>query len=428
MLRLVVFLLAIWTPFAAFADVVDDSFAVDFEHIAAIAPPPGTVINASNFEQYSEILDDNISQVIAQGMLEITVRETYSIDPFPAYLDATRAHLGKTQLGDQPGVIHGYVAGRPFPEGPSLDDPRAGDKIAWNTRYAFAPDSSEIKHFYWQYRNIHRNKIERELSFYASQLRFKHRHHTNPIPALPNNNAGIYFGLYLRVLAPPDLRNTQVLIHRLEDDTERDQTWLYVGTQRRVRRLASGQTTDAFLGSDIMIEDFLGYNGRIMDMKWTYHGTRYLLVPFFDHDEVRLVEHGSQPDGFKFVDFHGAGNCFADVPWQVRKVYLGEAVPYWDQHPLSKRRGYVDAQTYNRVLGYNYDRAGKLWKVGYGAFSHPDRHHPANKGTGTPVIDAAVMVDVQAQHCTTLQFKSLSNPSGVKASDFSVQALRVKGR
>jgi len=31
--------------------------------------------------------------------------------------------------------------------------------------------------------------------------------------------------------------------------------------------LPSGQSTDAFLGSDIMIEDFLGYNGRIMDMK-----------------------------------------------------------------------------------------------------------------------------------------------------------------
>ena len=33
--------------------------------------------------------------------------------------------------------------------------------------------------------------------------------------------------------------------------------------RRRVRRLAVGQITDAFLGTDAMIEDFEGYNGRI---------------------------------------------------------------------------------------------------------------------------------------------------------------------
>ncbi|MEW8549000.1 MAG: hypothetical protein AB2533_00970, partial [Candidatus Thiodiazotropha endolucinida] len=31
--------------------------------------------------------------------------------------------------------------------------------------------------------------------------------------------------------------------------------------------MASGQVTDAFLGSDVMIEDFEGYNGRINDME-----------------------------------------------------------------------------------------------------------------------------------------------------------------
>ena len=49
---------------------------------------------------------------------------------------------------------------------------------------------------------------------------------------------------------------------------------LYLGFQRRVRRLAQGQVTDSFLGSDLMIEDFEGYNGRVSDMKWTYKGTK----------------------------------------------------------------------------------------------------------------------------------------------------------
>jgi hypothetical protein len=68
--------------------------------------------------------------------------------------------------------------------------------------------------------------------------------------------------------------NTQLLIQRAEDDLKLDNSWMYLGFQRRVRRLATGQTTDAFLGSDVMIEDFEGYNGRVSDMKWTFKGSR----------------------------------------------------------------------------------------------------------------------------------------------------------
>ena len=48
-----------------------------------------------------------------------------------------------------------------------------------------------------------------------------------------------------------------------------------------VRRLASVKITDAFLGTDLMIEDFEGYNGRVSDYNWEYGGTRDLLLPFF---------------------------------------------------------------------------------------------------------------------------------------------------
>ena len=37
--------------------------------------------------------------------------------------------------------------------------------------------------------------------------------------------------------------------------------------------------TQIALGSDIMIEDFLGYTGRVKDMDWTYVGDRYILLP-----------------------------------------------------------------------------------------------------------------------------------------------------
>ena len=412
---------------AAQTDPVDDTFAVDLDHLASIGPSPGTVIDESNAAGHADFIDPVFVDLLNDGALTITVGKPISITPHDAYVNATRKHLGKTTLGDEPGIIKDYVGGRPFVGEPSLDDPRAGDKIAWNFRYGFEGDSGEIIEFYWQYRDARRDKIERELSFYAASMRMMHRHIQDPRPNVAINPAQVFNALYLRVIAPPDLRNTQLLVQRMEDDTKREHTWLYVATTRRVRRLASGQTTDAFLGSDIMIEDFIGYNGRLVDMKWSYHGTTHLLLPFYRHNEIPLSDRSAR-DGFQFAGFHGRGNCFPDVPWSMRKVYILEAEPTWVGHPLSKRRGYVDAQTHVFTQSHLYDRSERLWKVGMGAFSHPDSHHEHNKGIGVAIIDLAVGYDLQAQHCTTLQFEALVNRDGLRENDFVVQTLRKRAR
>ena len=410
------------------ADVVEESFAFDLEKIATLNPAPGTVITKDNVASFSDILAPKLVDLISDEFLTITIGEALSIPTHPAYLEATERYLDTTELGEQPGIIHNYVAGRPFPREPRLDDPRAGDKLAWNLRYTYTYDAGEVASFYWQYRNIRHNKLERELSFYASSLKFMHRHVQEPLPSMPKNPSQIYHALYLNVLAPPDLRGTQLLVQRLEDDTKQEQVWLYLSGHRRVRRLASGQTTDAFLGSDIMIEDFLGYNGRIMDQKWSYEGVTWVLLPFFNHDEQELEEVGQELDGYKFIGFHGKGDCFPNVTWHVRKAYILEAEPYWKQHPLSKRRYYLDAQTMLPVYGHIFDKPGNLWKVAMAAYSHPDRHHPSNHGMGVPIIDAVSMIDIQALHCTTLQFKAILPEKPFKETDFTVQALRAKGR
>jgi hypothetical protein len=410
------------------ADLVEQAFSIDNERTTSLNPEVGTVIDASNINSYKNIVVSQLDEMITAGHYTIKIGEPVSVLPHHAYIEATIEHLGKTALDDKPGVVLNYVAGRPFPEAPSLDDSRAGDKLAWNMRYTYAYDSGEVNDFFWKYKDMRKEKIERTLSFYSSILRFKHRHVEEPVPDLPKNPSDLYNALYLKVLSPPDLRGTQLLVHRLEDDTKQEQVWMYVATHRRVRRLASGQTTDAFLGSDIMIEDFLGYNGRIKDQKWTYIGVEWKLLPYFNHDELPLVDINSQSDGYQFVGLTGKGKCFPDVTWHVRKVYVLDAEPHDEQHPLSKRRFYVDAQTMQPAYGNIYDRAGKLWKVAIAGYSHPDSHHPVNHGSGNAMIEVVSMIDIQAMHCTTLQFKAMLPTKRLKETDFTVQALRAKGR
>ena len=390
----------------------------------------GTVISSANVAQFEEVLDPALFEQISNGWLEITVGETTSFDLHPNYVEATRKSIGQVSLGAELGQINGFVAGRPFPEEPDSDDPRAGEKLAWNYKYGYNwGDNAAIYPFYWKYRDLESGKVERTLKFNFHFLNYKHRVNQDPVPEFANNPSNLFRAIYVQVLQPFDVKNTQLLIHRNADDTVRDNTWLYLGFQRRVRRLASGQITDSFLGADIMIEDFEGYNGRISDMNWSYKGTQNILLPFYNHNEMELAtDMPAESDGYQFVDYGGKGSCFPKITWQLRKVYVLEADPVDDNHPISKRVHYIDAQTFTLPRTLIYDRKGDLWKSWIIGQAHPDSHLPVNKGTGVSVDDSFSMLDVQAGHCTTGQFKGQVDPSLNPAKLFTVQNMRSTGR
>lgn len=389
----------------------------------------GAVINSGNVDQAKDVLDPAMYQFVKDGWTEIKVGETTTFDLNKGYVDATSESLGKVSLGDKPGKINGFVAGRPFPEEPSTSDPRAGEKLAWNYKYGYNwGDSAAIYPFYWTYRDLNSGKKERVIKFNFHFLNWKHRVNQEPTPGFKNNPSNLFRSIYVQALEPFDVKNTQLLIHRYEDDLKRDDAWLYLGFQRRVRRLASGQITDAFLGSDIMIEDFEGYNGRIADMTWTFKAARDMLVPFYNHDEAVLTDEFKDSEGYKYVDFAGKGGCFPQISWQLRKVYEVEAVPVDKNHPISKRTFFMDAQTFTIPRTLTYDRKGDLWKSWMIGQAHPDRHLPKNKGTGVSIDDAFSMLDVQAAHCTTGQFKGQVDAELNPQNLFTVQNLRARGK
>jgi hypothetical protein len=388
----------------------------------------GTVVSQQNVESYKENLDPAMYQFIKNGWVKVTIGATTSFDPPAPYVEATRKNLNSTKI--VAGNLSGFFAGRPFVLEPSTSDPQAGEKLAWNNKYALiAGDGGTIYPFYWKYRNMNTDRLERQIKLEVHSLNFKHRTTQAPMPEILPNPSDIFRGLYIRVEEPHDVRNTQLLIQRHSDDLKADNAWLYLGFQRRVRRLPSSQTTDAFLGSDLMIEDFEGYNARVADNNWKFLGTEKMLLPYYNHNELEhLSDEFTEPTGYRYVDFHGQGKCFPNVTWQLRKVHVIEAVPADPNHPISKRIMYMDAQTgfYPRTI--SFDRAGKLWKTWMIGESHPDHHLPINKGSGIPIWDAFTMIDVQAMHCTTGQFHAFNDPDRVTPDIFNVQYLRARGQ
>lgn len=389
---------------------------------------PGTGIDPDNLDQYTGWLDEALVDLVRAGDYRIVLGSRLDFPTHPGYVEATVRHAGRADLDSQPGELTNYQAGRPFP---ALDpqDPQAGLKAAWNMRYGYAPDETETAHFIWRYRDMEKGKLERTLKMYGALLRYQHRTTHEPIPALEDNPAGLFSAIYLRVSSPQDIRNTQLLVHRAEKDTAPEQAWLYLNTQRRVKRIATGQKTDAFLGSDIMIEDFLGYNGRIMDMEWTLLGSDERLLPMYAHNQLDVLDAGETSEGgFRDVVFSGKGDCFPEVTWQLRKVYHVQAVPRDKRHPLSRRHYIIDAATFAPVLTRIYDRSGKLWKLGIAALSHSDYHRPDNKAWQGAITDGVSMIDLQARHCTTLNLNSRLAKKPLRHKTFNTSYMRQMGR
>ena len=388
---------------------------------------PGITINKANVDQFKDALGTGVYKLIKDGLFQIQVGATTQFTISKAYIDATKANLNKTRLGSKVGELHGYVAGRPFPEEPDVKDSHAGEKLAWNYKYGVNwGDGGYIFPFYWKYRNLQTGQVEKTIKWAFHSTNFMHRTKDEPVPEITPNPSGIFRATYIKSFEPQDMKNTQVLIQRFEDDNKLDDAYMYLGAQRRVRRLASGQATDAFLGSDLMIEDGEGYNGRVSDMNWTYKGTRNVLLPMWNHNELKLAtDMPAEDDGYKYVDFGGQGACFLQGTWQLRKVYVLEAAPVNPNHPLSKRVFYMDVQLGNLNSAVEiYDRKGELWKVFMVGKSDAEHHLPINKGAGIGIDDAFSMIDLQARHCTTGQFKGQVDPKKNSASLFQVQNLR----
>ena len=409
-------------------DLKADGFDYDIDVAKELSPPVGLVISPSNLESARQLLDPDLAGLIEKGWLTLTVGEPLSFRPHENYIKATRSNTTPAVLGSEPGILLNYSSGRPFPTKLDPSDPKSGEKLVWNMRYAYGGDGGKIPEMYWQYRDMKSQKVERELEFKAAMMRMMYRHVIQPTPSVKDNRYKTYSALTLTALEPGDVAKTNLLIFYNSDDTAEEQGWMYVPLLRRVRRVATTMRTDSFLGSDIMIEDFLGYTGRIKDMNWSHGGTKHILLPMYRHDKIPHSDRKARRDDYNFVDFSGHSGCFPNVNWQVRKVHVLEGTPKRSDHPVGNRLLYLDAQTMLPIFGKLYDRAGILWKYIIGGVAHPDTHLASNKGSGVPLIDTASVVDIQSMHCTTVQMVTKANVPKMKRRDFEPSALNHMAR
>jgi hypothetical protein len=199
---------------------------------------------------------------------------------------------------------------------------------------------------------------------------------------------GTEFREYTGFTSPFDIAGTAFLILRYDDPRKTDDSWAYIPSLRRVRRISVEVKSDSLLGTDHTLEDFYCFSGRPLEHNWEYVGSANLLAVARSRN-TDTVYYG--PNGWTPLD-----------DWSLRRTDVVRQTPKRDNHPYSTKFLYIDRQSGECYYSNAFDRAGKLWKVWQ--------------------LSKAFTDDPQYQ-AQTGKFKGVATPPGTRMSSF--QSINV---
>jgi hypothetical protein len=338
------------------------------EDVAPGAPTfkEGDVINFEQLESIRPFLPPefwaNRDFFFYEGMqLEIGPTQRDYSEP-QAYHAATEKYGNRAKLGPE-ASLDGYVAGRPFPgEIDCKGDPKAGEKIIWNFDWRWQGDGSNSRYYYSYW-----DRGE-ELPLYYEGTAKIIRMSGRVEPEYESVGADLFRGekrkqvFGVEVDSPFDARGILLITYRYKDSekpkaqTKNDDTWVYVPTLRRVRRISSAQRTDAVSGTDFTFDDLRSFDGIVPQYQWECLGA----------DLPILAAMNSRVEGYPYTRDHNFGPyglSHADDRWELRKTYRIKFVPNNADHPYSKKEIYIDMETLEPLYAFAYDRKNELWKI-----------------------------------------------------------------
>ena len=174
-----------------------------------------------------------------------------------------------------------------------------------------------------------------------------------------------HFKDWIQFSEPFDMRGMAFVFERFRDPHEPDQVNSYLPTERRVRRLSAKERSDSFAGSEMTMDDFEGFSGRVLDYSWQYVGEKSVM-----HVQNSKWDHSR---------YHGPGSHVPIDRWQLRRCQVVESRPLYPEHPYGRKLTFFDAQTFNIVANVIFDREDRLLKVIYTMY-----HWPGGEPSGAP--------------------------------------------
>ena len=312
-------------------------------------------IDGSNWQQYADVLSEG-----SKAMLEKLGKDGFRMDVYPTKRDfitpdwfyentiknATAASL--TANGQK---IDGNLPGVPFPI------PQSGLEVLWNHMIRYSTDHTLGYDVYYV------SSDGKPVLSTTGEL-------TDVFPMYnnPDQEVGDTPWMKLRVnyKAPARRAGEILLVHEPGADyTEGKgrQAWQYLTGQRRVRLApaVSFDTPNPGVAGTSTYDDSFIYNGSPERFDWKLVGKKEVIVPYSNYDFVFQT---------KIEDALGEKFFNPDyIRWEKHRVWIVEAdLKDGMRHLYSKRRYYIDEDSWSALAGEMYDGRGNLWRV---QFSYP---------------------------------------------------------
>ena len=377
--------------------------AAAFSPLARADVQPGDVITKADVAKVQDLISPGVQWCVKHGM-------TMKIVPYKkiewdrAYKEATEKYSAQVKLAPDGRSLIGYVAGMPFPNIDS-NDPQIALKIMWNYDHKpYVSDDLDLRNFDADTGPVgETSPMQVERHFLLDHLRalsYTGRLYVDPKPERPNSDGVRGKGSLHPILEPFDLKGVGETTIRYLSPDRQDDTWLYLPSLRRVRRLSSAQRSDALFGQDTDADSYGGYAGQIPWFEWKYLGEKEILASF--HSDAFPV---------KYCD--GAGDFIFCDTWEKRKAYVVEGVPKLPQYAYGKRLIFIDKETYYIAYSDIFDRSSQLWKVWVNQYSFKKRATPSygdEYPDEMPFNPSITMVDMQLNHATRSGLPSAKYP------------------
>lgn len=399
-------------------------------HVQAGELQAGFVITKDNFDKIktetfegktiASMVPDKLELMIKKFGLTIKLAHSKKIEMDPKYVNATKEYAKNVKFDPATRTMSGWKAGMPFPpETIKLDDPTAGDKVIWNLRAATYGATMDLRDISFVFINGGTG-VERVQRWQSRRYYMEGRLDGGPVS---EGDGTISQKTYLFATSPQDIRGLGTFSIRYNDPTSAkpDDTWAYLKSVRRTRRLSGGAWMDPIGGTDQLYDDW-----DIWDAFPTKYranklvGKRWVLA--VAHSPLVSVDNSKRdtPAEFPSVGLTEAPYYFPakHIEWEPREVYVVEGTPP-AEHPYSKKVVYMEVNFPRPYLGEMYDQKGEFWK--YLIFQNrPDTGEDGYKAV-MPVVGH--VVDVKRNHSTTWAANMKANPKGVKESDVSLSKL-----
>lgn len=372
---------------------------------------PGDVLDTTNWEKAEGLLPDEIIGWIRKGDFVIEIGElnykpSDNLPPFA--LQALRENRGKYALDGKNCIVESetgkrarHIIGHPFPE-VDPNDPKVCEKIVYNCFYTAHANGSFIAYLHTDYirRSGHGRSTKGEMRNMAMD--------GNPKSAAGDNPDGVEKYTLFVARSPYDIAGAAVMTWRYLDPEKQDNTFAFLPAVRRVRRMSSGNRSDAMFGSDAAVDDAGGFDGKVTSMEWKFLRRQEALVPFPSGTLERLVKSeeggwrssgdiGVMVYGYEKEGWQGAPWAPVNWLWVKKPVVVLEVRAKDPYYNYGVQHLWVQTETWGVVYKTIHDKAGKYWKT---FLAQPRYFESEDKEFHLAHAGDQVMIDERVNHAT----------------------------